>query len=111
MVPLSRLLEATSEADLEEWHQDKLDQGLEIMLAHLSSGRSVIQQVETFKEEATKKMKLQEESPDLIDYFRKGINVGDLLGVHKDPVLRTQKLKTLLNWLSENAEKGSKQAS
>uniref|UniRef100_A0A6P8HSG9 Breast cancer anti-estrogen resistance protein 3-like n=1 Tax=Actinia tenebrosa TaxID=6105 RepID=A0A6P8HSG9_ACTTE len=110
VVPLSRLLETTSEADLEEWHQDKPDQGLEIMLAHLTSGRTVIQQIETFKEEATKKMNLREEKPDLNDYFRKGINIGDLLGVHKDPVLRTQKLKTLLNWLSENAEQGNKQA-
>lgn len=110
VVPLARLLETTSDSDLEELVEDDEYHGIEIVLAHLSGGRTLIKQVETFRQEANARLSLDDEDTGLMEYFRQGIDVSKVLGVSAiDPSSTTQKLTILLSWLSENVEHGNNQ--
>lgn len=110
MIPLARLLESTSETNLDELTELDENYGIEVFLAHLSSGRTLIQQVDTYREEAGARLVIQDEDSTLMDYFREGIDVSKVLGVSAtDHMSRTQKLTILLNWLSENVEHGTMQ--
>ncbi|XP_032240821.1 breast cancer anti-estrogen resistance protein 3 homolog [Nematostella vectensis] len=110
VVPLAKLLEMTTEDALGGWGQDDVVQGIETLLAHLDAGRTLIQQLDAYKDEYLKRSHetIPEDELKIMDYFRSRVNVGDVLGLGSDAHVRTQKLVTLLNWLSENAERASK---
>ena len=109
MVPLARLLESTNESNLDDLTDDDDHHGIEIVLAHLSAGRTLIQQIDAFQSEADSRLTFEGEDATLMEYFRDGMDVSKVLGVQADSSSRIHKLTTLLNWLSENAERGNAQ--
>lgn len=96
----------TPEEILNDWAHAEVDLGLEVISAHLDSGRILTQQLEEFRQEAVTYLRTDEfvVDPKLIEYFQEKVNVGNVLGLGPDPTNRTNKLRTLLQWLSENAE-------
>lgn len=106
IVPLVRYMEMTPDEILHDWAHPEVDLGLETILAHLDSGRSLTQQLDEFRQETASRLQTREYALDsqLVEYFQERLNVGNVLGLGPDPANRTNKLKTLLQWLSENAE-------
>lgn len=106
IIPLVRYLEMTPEEILSDWAHAEVDLGLETVSAHLDSGRILTQQLEEFRVEAITHLRKDDFlfDPKLINYFQEKVNVGNVLGLGPDPTNRTNKLRTLLQWLSENAE-------
>lgn len=106
IVPLVRYMEMTPDEILHDWAHSEVDLGLEVILAHLASGRALTQQLEEFRQEAISRLKTREYVVNtlLFEYFQEKVNVGNVLGLGPDPSNRTTKLKTLLQWLSESAE-------
>jgi len=113
IVPLVRYMEMTPDEILHDWAHSEADLGLEIILAHLDSGRSLTQQLGEFRQEAITRLQAKEYVVDsqLMEYFQEKLNVGDVLGLGPDPANRTNKLRTLLQWLSENAESSTSTSS
>lgn len=103
----------TPDEILHDWAHSEVDLGLETIIAHLDSGRSLTQQLDEFRQEAIARLQTKEYKKDslLVEYFQEKLNVGDVLGLGPDPANRTNKLKTLLQWLSENAENSSSASS
>lgn len=99
-------MEMTPDEILHDWAHAEVDLGLEVILAHLASGRALTQQLEEFRQEAISRLKTREYVVNtlLFEYFQEKVNVGNVLGLGPDPSNRTTKLKTLLQWLSESAE-------
>lgn len=99
-------MEMTPDEILHDWAHPEVDLGLETILAHLDSGRSLTQQLDEFRQETASRLQTREYALDsqLVEYFQERLNVGNVLGLGPDPANRTNKLKTLLQWLSENAE-------
>ena len=99
-------MEMTPDEILHDWAHAEVDLGLETIVAHLDSGRAVTQQLDEFRQEAATRLQTKEYVVDsqLVEYFQEKLNVGNVLGLGPDPANRTNKLKTLLQWLSENAE-------
>lgn len=103
----------TPDEILHDWAHSEVDLGLETIIAHLDSGRSLTQQLDEFRQEAIARLQTKGYKKDslLVEYFQEKLNVGDVLGLGPDPANRTNKLKTLLQWLSENAENSSSASS
>ena len=99
----------TPDEILHDWAHPEVDLGLEIMLAHLDSGRYITQQLDDFRKETASRLQTKEFALDyqIIKYFQKNLNVGNVLGLGPDSANQANKLKTLLQWLSENAENSS----
>lgn len=99
-------MEMTPDEILNDWAHAEVDLGLETILAHLDSGRTLTQQLDEFRREAVARLQIDEYVVDckLMEYFQEKLNVGNVLGLGPDPTNRTNKLRTLLQWLSENAE-------
>lgn len=106
IVPLVRYMEMTPDEILHDWAHSEVDLGLEVILAHLASGRALTQQLDEFRQEAETRLQTKEYvvNSQLLVYFQEKLNVGNVLGLGPDPANRTNKLRTLLQWLSENAE-------
>ena len=102
-------MEMTPDEILHDWTHPEVDLGLEIVLAHLDSGRYLTQQLDDFRREAESRLQTNEYPVDcyLVEYFQEKLNVGNVLGLGPDSANQTNKLKTLLQWLSENAENSS----
>lgn len=96
----------TPEEIISDWTHAEVDLGLETISAHLDSGRILTQQLEEFRVEAINHLRKDDFVVDakLIDYFQEKVNIGNVLGLGPDSTNRTNKLRTLLQWLSENAE-------
>lgn len=109
IVPLVRYMEMTPEEILHDWAHSEADLGLEIILAHLDSGRSLTRQLDHFRKEATSRIQTKEYdlASQLVEYFQEKLNVGRVLALGPDSTNQSNKLKTLLQWLSENAENSS----
>lgn len=109
VVPLVRYMEMTPDEILHDWAHPEVDLGLEIMLAHLDSGRYITQQLDDFLKETASRLQTKEFALDyqIMKYFQENLNVGNVLGVGPDSANQANKLKTLLQWLSENAENSS----
>ena len=99
----------TPDEILNDWGHAEVDLGLETIIAHLDSGRTLTQQLDEFRREAVARLQTNEYIVDcnLLEYFREKLNVGNVLGLGPDPSNRTSKLRTLLQWLSENAERST----
>lgn len=99
----------TPEEILHDWAHSEADLGLEIILAHLDSGRSLTRQLDHFRQEAASRIQTKEYDLDsqLVEYFQEKLNVGRVLSLGPDSTNQSNKLKTLLHWLSENAENSS----
>ncbi|KAJ7334447.1 hypothetical protein OS493_014764 [Desmophyllum pertusum] len=109
IVPLIRYMEMTPDEVLNDWAHAEVDLGLETIIAHLDSGRTLTQQLDEFRQEAVSRLQTDEYVVDcqLMEYFQEKLNVGNVLGLGPDPKNRTNKLRTLLQWLSENAERST----
>lgn len=97
----------STEEVLNDWARDDVDLGLETMMAHLDSGRSLTQQLDVFRREAVNRLQNNTEykvDPKLESNFKNKFNVGDALGLAANPGERASKVLTLLHWLSEKAE-------
>ena len=106
MVPLMRYMEMTFDDILNDLEYTEVDLGLGTIFAHLESGRILAQQIEEFRQEAAARLQMEECSFDskLIEYFNNNLNVASVLGLEASTTSRGNKLRTLLQWLSENAE-------
>jgi len=106
IIPLVRYMEMTPDEILNDWAHAEVDLGLDTIIAHLDSGRTLTQQLDEFRREAVARLQTDEYIVDckLLEYFRERLNVGNVLGLGPDPTNKTNKLRTLLQWLSENAE-------
>ena len=102
-------MEMTPDEVLNDWAHAEVDLGLETIIAHLDSGRTLTQQLDEFRQEAVSRLQTDEYVVDcqLMEYFQEKLNVGNVLGLGPDPKNRTNKLRTLLQWLSENAERST----
>ena len=90
---------------LDDLVYDDIALGIETMMGHLDTGRTVMEQLEVYRHEAMRKLDVGHvEEPALMDYFKSKIVVADLLGLAAEGTGRSAKISTLLQWLSENVE-------